>query len=446
MSANGKRGAISRATAAIIVDQVLSHGRSLEQALPQNLRANLDPRDASFIKALVYGALRGHPLHQQLIHGLLSKPLKQKDAVLEALLSVSLFQLLESERPDFAVVSAAVDATAVLKRPHARGLVNAVLRNFLRQRDSLLAAAATDESVRYRLPVWLLHRLQAAYPQDWSVAAEASTRQAPMWLRVNKVRTAVADYQQRLAAAGHPTEQAPACSATALKLLVPAPVDQLPGFADGDCSVQDIAAQLAAQILAPKHGEHVLDACAAPGGKSCHLAELTANSATLIALDSSAERVERILENAERLNANIMPLVGDATTPDVWWDGDLFDRILIDAPCSATGVIRRHPDIAYLRRDTDIETLTTLQATILDRLWPLLKPGGQLLYATCSILPAENGELIAAFLKREATAECLPINLLENLATPLASPGSQLLPGNPLDSDGFYYALLQKQK
>jgi len=440
-----KRGARSRATAAIIVDAVLAHGRSLEQAVPQHLSSEIDPRDASFIKALVYGALRGHAMHHHLVTSLLSKPLKKKDAVLEALLSVSLFQLLESDRPDFAVVSAAVDSTAVLKRPHSRGLVNAVLRNFLRQRDTLLAAANADESVRHGIPAWLLQRLQSAYPESWTAVAEASTRQAPMWLRVNKIQTAVADYQQRLADACHPAELPPAVSTTALKLLAPAPVDQLPGFADGDCSVQDVAAQLASQILAPQHGEHLLDACAAPGGKSCHLAELTANSATLIALDSSAERVERIIENAARLNANITPLVGDATTPDAWWDGKRFDRILIDAPCSATGVIRRHPDIAYLRRDTDIETLTKLQATILDSLWPLLKPGGRLLYATCSILPEENDALIAAFLQRESSAERLPIDVLEELATPLAGPGYQLLPGNPLDSDGFYYALLQKQ-
>jgi 16S rRNA (cytosine967-C5)-methyltransferase len=309
-----------------------------------------------------------------------------------------------------------------------------------------LAAAQADEGSRYRLPVWLLQRLQSAYPQHWKPVAEAATRQAPMWLRVNKNRLAVAEYQQHLTSLGHPVEEPPECAATALKLLAPAPVDQLPGFAEGDCSVQDVAAQLAAQILAPQPGEHLLDACAAPGGKSCHLAELTANAATIVALDSSAERAERIVENATRLGATLTPLVGDATQPADWWDGKLFDRILIDAPCSATGVIRRHPDIACLRRPSDIQVLTLLQAAILDSLWPLLKPGGRLLYATCSILPAENDELVAAFLQREAAAERVSIEILDGLATPLNGPGYQLLPGNSLDSDGFYYALLQKRQ
>ena len=440
----GKIGAASRAAAAAAVDAVIHNGRSLEQVIPECLTEALSPRDVTLVKALVYGALRGHCLHQCLISKLLSKPLKKKDIVLESLLSVSLFQLLESDQPDFAVVSATVDAAAVLGRPHARGLVNAVLRNFLRQREVLLKAAMQEPAARYRLPVWLLDRLRSSWPDTWEAIAAASNLQAPMWIRVNQQRTSVSDYQQQLKTDINLSAESSAVCPGSLKLESAVRVDVLPGFESGHSSVQDIAAQLAATILAPKPGEKILDACAAPGGKTGHLAELSAYGANITALDHSAERMQRVTENLERIGANATLIVGDAAAPEGWWDGELFDRVLLDAPCSATGVIRRHPDIPLLRRDSDISALTDLQERMLAALWLVLKPGGQLLYTTCSVLPVENQSVVAAFLQGHPEARVLPVDCLEHVAAKHIGPGHQLLPGNPLDSDGFYYALLEK--
>lgn len=445
MSASaGKIGAASRAAAAAAVDAVIHNGRSLEQVIPECLTEPLSPRDVTLVKALVYGALRGHWLHQYLISKLLSKPVKKKDLVLESLLSVSLFQLLESDQPDFAVVSASVDAAAVLGRPHARGLVNAVLRNFLRQRDVLLKAAMQEPAARYRLPVWLLDHLRSSWPDTWEAIAAASNLQAPMWIRVNQQRTSVSDYQQQLKTGINLSAESSDVCPGSLKLESAVRVEMLPGFGSGHSSVQDIAAQLAATIMSPKPGEKILDACAAPGGKTGHLAERSAYGADITALDHSAERMQRITENLERIGANATLVVGDAAAPEGWWDGELFDRVLLDAPCSATGVIRRHPDIPLLRRDSDISALADLQKRMLAALWLVLKPGGQLLYTTCSVLPIENQNVVATFLQAHSEARVLPVDRLEHVAATHTGPGHQLLPGNPLDSDGFYYALIEK--
>ncbi len=437
-------GAETRAVAASAVDAVIRKGRSLDRVLAHAVMHELSPQDAALVRALVYGTLRGHYLHSKLIAELLTKPIKKKDAVLESLLSVGLFQLLESRQPDFAVVSSTVDAAAALGRPHARGLINAVLRNFQRQRDKLLAIAIKDQQARYGLPAWLLERLRSDWPSSWESVAKASNEQAPMWLRVNQSRTTVNNYQQALHAELDESGILSDVCPDAIRLEQAVSVDRLPGFSDGDSSVQDVSAQLAATVLQPQAGDRILDACAAPGGKTCHLAELTNNKATIVALDNSADRMQRVSENLERLGATVTTLVADASEPDAWWDGEQFDRILLDAPCSATGVIRRHPDIRFLRRPSDIVELTQLQADILDSLWPMLKPGGHFLYATCSVLRAENQDVITAFLKRESTAALSKIDTLASIAVKDSGPGYQLLPGNAAEGDGFYYALMQK--
>ncbi len=436
------RGAGSRAAAAQALHSVLHEGRSLDAALPPLLEDLPDSRDASLARALVYGSLRNHQLHQHLLKRLLNKPLKQKDRVLESLLSVSLFQLLESERPDFAVVSAAVDATRVLGRPHAKGLVNAVLRNFLRRRDELLHAAQEHDEVRLAMPGWLLKKLRHSHPDNWESIVAASNTQAPMWLRVNTGQCSVEEYAALLLDAG--IESDPAPFGAGLRLHSPQPVDQLPRFAEGASSVQDIAAQLAALLLEPQAGERILDACAAPGGKACHIAELTKGDALVVALDNSEVRLERVRENAARLKLPLTTVAGDATQPEDWWDDAPFDRMLIDAPCSATGVIRRHPDIPYLRRASDIAELSALQLDILDALWPLLKAGGTAVYATCSVMPEENGAVVGEFLARHSDATLRTHPLLDTYAEPAEHGGYQFLPGNSLDSDGFFYALLAK--
>jgi len=437
-------GAKTRATAAGIVDAVVRRGRSLEQVLDQQALDEFDAKDAAFVRALVYGALRGHYLHRELIRLLLNKPVKKKDAVLESLLSVALFQLQESAHPDFAVVSATVDAAASLGRPHARGLINAVLRNFLRRRDELVAKASQQREARYGLPGWLLDQLRNDWPESLEQIAEASLQQAPMWLRVNNMLGATADYagilQDQTGVAATVVELSPA----ALLPESPVAVQQLPGFGDGRSSVQDLAAQFAAVALDPQPDELILDACAAPGGKTCHIQELTANGASVIALDESAERLLRVGENLERLGLTASVINGDAAGKD-WWDGRLFDRILLDAPCSATGVIRRHPDIRLLRRKDDIAELSELQSAMLSNLWGLLKPGGYLLYTTCSVLRAENSDVIVAFLEATADAGLRSLPALDGLAQPAGEVGYQLLPGNAVNTDGFYYALMQKQ-
>jgi 16S rRNA (cytosine967-C5)-methyltransferase len=438
------RGAETRALAASAVDSVVRKGRSLDRVLANSEINELSSKDSALVRALVYGALRGHYLHSQIIDELLNKPIKKKDAVLQSLLSVSLFQLIESRQPDFAVVSATVDAAAALGRPHARGLINAVLRNFLRHQDKLLANSSKNQEARYGLPAWLLDYLRRDWPAKWESIAKASLEQAPMWLRVNQSRISIDDYQKALEIELNQSVTLSDACPDAICLDQAVSIERLPSFFNGNASVQDISAQLAARLLKPQAGNRILDACAAPGGKTCHLAELTNNEAIIVAIDNSVERMQRVAENLERVGASATSLIGDASEPDDWWDGMLFDRILLDAPCSATGVIRRHPDIRFLRRSSDISDLVHLQSKLLDNLWATLKPGGYFLYATCSILRSENQHVIDAFLNRESTARLEPLNKLGLLTADCSGSGYQVLPGNTFGGDGFYYALMKK--
>lgn len=394
-------------------------GKSLTEAL---LALNNElPAARAAAQDVAYGVLRRYGQGAFILGRLLEKPLTHPET--HALLLAALYRLETRPEATHTVVDQAVAAAGELAGGVFKGLVNGVLRNFLRQRESLLTAVAADDQAAQQHPGWWLTRLRRTYPQDWQRIVAAGNSQPPMCLRVNQRRLTPAEYAVRLEAAGHP-----AClvGRSGLQLLKPAPVDALPGFFDGLVSVQDAGAQRAAELLDPAPGAVVLDACAAPGGKTAHLLEQT--DLDLLALDIDSGRTRRIEENLQRLGLNATVRVADCSAVDQWWDGRLFDAILADVPCSASGVVRRHPDIKWLRREGDIRRFAQTQTAILDALWPLLKPGGKLLYATCSVFPEENGAQIDAFLVRQPHAERLHTE--------------QLLPQE--EHDGFYYALLRK--
>jgi 16S rRNA (cytosine967-C5)-methyltransferase len=433
-------GALTRALAARAVAVVLSRGQTLDAALDAVLAGGggsdldagqLPDRDRAQVRALAFGAVRNHLRHRALLKELLDRPLKGGDCTLEALLSVGLFQLADPEHPDHSAVSATVAATRLLGQDRAAGLVNATLRRYQREAPGLLDRLRALPAAWYSHPAWLLDRLRADWPDDWQEIAAANQQHPPLWLRVNRNRASVGDYAARLARELGLTATPLSGFPDALKLESAVPVQRLPGFAEGFVSVQDAASQLAAHLLAPEPGMRVLDACAAPGGKTAHLLECAGGQLDLTALDISAERLTQVEGNLRRLGQRATVLVGDATEPGSWWDGRPFDRILVDAPCTATGVIRRHPDIKLLRRAADVPGLVSRQGLLLERLWPLLQPDGKLLYSTCSLLQAENQAVVADFLVA-GRARLEP-------GTP--APGLQLLPG-ARDTDGFYYALM----
>lgn len=375
-----------------------------------------------------YGTLRFYGQLRAILDLLLQKPVQ--DAAVRALLLVALYQLQYSRSAAHAVVDHAVRAAEALKKPWAKGLVNAVLRNFLRQRISLLEQAAASEEGRYSHPQWWIDKLRRQYPDDWATLLETNNQHPPMTLRVNRRATSTAAYLDLLHQQGIEGQQV---EEHAILLEQPVSVDKLPGFGDGMASVQDAGAQFAARLLDVADGMRVLDACAAPGGKAAHLLELA--GIELTALDSDPERLKKIEQTLQRLKLEAHCLVGNAARPEEWWDGKPFQRILADVPCSASGVVRRHPDIKWLRREADIAAFAAQQAEILDALWRVLGRDGKLLYATCSVFAEENQQQIAQFLERHEDAQCLPLSL------PAAKDG-QLTP-NP-QHDGFYYALLLK--
>jgi 16S rRNA (cytosine967-C5)-methyltransferase len=436
--ADSGQGAAVRATAATAVSAVCHHGRSLTDALAQ-APLPADPRDGALLQELAFGTIRLLPRLRALTAILLKRPPKPADRVIEALLFVGLYQLMATRIPAHAAVSATVAAARRLQRPWASGLINASLRRFQRDGEALLARADQDPAARWLFPDWLLARLQQAWPEDWQAIVEASNGRGPMFLRVNPLRTDLAGYAARLAAAGIAARPVPG-QPDALRLERPLATRALPGFDEGLVSVQDLNAQWAAPLLDPQPGERVLDACAAPGGKSAHLAEYARGALALTAVDADAERVETLRANLDRLGVVATVARGDAATPAADWPGRPYQRILLDVPCSATGVIRRHPDIKLLRRADDIPALVAVQAAMLDALWPLLAAGGRLLYATCSLLPEENEQQVLAFLGRCPDAREVP--LTPAVGRPRAA-GRQLLPGDG-GGDGFYYALLER--
>lgn len=414
--------------AARAVSQVLG-GRNLNQVLLAALgNARLAPQQRAQAQDLCYGTLRHYARLREILAQLLQKPLK--DEHIRSLLLVSLYQLAYTQTQAHAVVDHAVRVTAQsLRKASAKGLVNAVLRNFLRRRDELLSADSGEEA-RYGHPLWWIEKVRAQYPEAWESILDSGNQHPSMTLRVNSRRGSVASYLARLEEAG---VSARAVGRSGILLERPVAVDRLPGFFDGAVSVQDGGAQLAAPLLDVADGMRVLDACAAPGGKSAHLLELA--DIELTALDHDAVRAKKITENLARLGLHARCLVGDAADPRQWWDGRPFQRILADVPCSASGVVRRHPDIKWLRREDDIAAFAAQQARILDALWQCLEQGGKLLYVTCSIFGEENGQQLAGFLRRHADARPIPL-------TDHAERGLQCLPDQ--EQDGFYYALLVK--
>jgi 16S rRNA (cytosine967-C5)-methyltransferase len=433
-----------RAAAARAVTSVAHGGRTLEVALADG---QVPAVARAAVQSLAYGTVRWHIELAALLRLLTDKPRSKIDPDVESLVLVGLFQLLHGETPEHAAVAETVEAVRVLGKARSAGFINALLRRFQRERAALLERAHASLPVRLAHPQWLVDAVQADWPAHWESMLTANNGHPPMWLRVNARRGSRDAYRARLAEAGIEATDCP-FAPEALRLARPMDVGRLPGFAEGDVSVQDAAAQLAAVLLDARPGERVLDACAAPGGKACHVLETTPGLASLTALDSDPDRVGRITENLGRLGLAAAVVTGDAGRPADWWDGRPFERILLDVPCSGTGVIRRHPDIKLLRRATDIPALAANQARLLEALWPLLAPGGRLVYASCSVIRAENAGVVGTFLARTPGAvdvtESVRLPVVGLPSTPGPGPGYALLTG-AADTDGFYYACLKKQ-
>ncbi|MGQ0751009.1 MAG: 16S rRNA (cytosine(967)-C(5))-methyltransferase RsmB [Betaproteobacteria bacterium] len=419
--------------ASTAVSQVLA-GRSLDSGLGALWREHpsLPAQQRALIQDLCYGALRFHGYLDTLLGALVEKPLR--DDKLASLIRIALYQLEYTRAGAHAVVDQAVLACVRLGHPAAKGLVNAVLRNYLRRAVELRARVRRSEAARYSYPKWWIDKLRQQYPRHYAGMLEAGNRHPPMTLRVNRRRCMVSEYLATLRERDIP---AAPLDGNALVLERPRPVTELPGFAEGLVSVQDAAAQRAAPLLELTAGQRVLDACAAPGGKTAHILE-TADVA-LTALDRDAVRLERVRANLQRLGLNANVLYGDALEPEAWWDGRPFERILADVPCSASGVVRRHPDIKWLRRPGDIGGFAEMQARMLAALWRLLVSGGKLLYATCSVFQEENHIQVERFLDRHRDARRLP---LPGDDTTRQEHAGQILPDDR--HDGFFYALLQK--
>ena len=426
-------GTETRVAAARVLDAVLHRGRSLRTELAAVLPKLADPRDRARVEAICFAALRNRARHDAALKAWMQRPLPPRDQPLRALLHAGFAQLDPLQLPAHAALAATVEAARALGHPRQAGLVNALLRRA--QREGLPPA---DPAAAW--PDWLLARLRADWPGDADAIVEASATPAPMWLRVNRRLGSRAAYLERLHAAGIEAAVADGLP-DALRLGKAVPVALLPGFGEGAVSIQDGSAQLVADALAPPPGAHVLDACAAPGGKAAHLLERDP-ALRLLALDIDPARLQRIGQAFERLGLDGQATLraADAAVADCWWDGDAFDSVLLDAPCSATGVVRRQPDVLVHRRESDVAALVALQARLLDALWPTLAPGGTLLYATCSILREENARQVEAFLERTPDAVAEP---LDPRFGRIDGPGRQRLPGED-GMDGFFVARLRR--
>jgi len=419
--------------AAIAVQHVLAGA-----TLPTALATVAEERGQAMVQELAYGTLRHWGRLDAIARRLATKPVA--DPLLHILIAVALYQLDHTDAPAFAIVDQAVEAAIEVARPQAKPLVNAMLRRYLRERETLnTEIAAASPVARWSYPRWWIGRVQADQPQRWESILAAGNERPPLTLRVNIRVTARDDLAQRFEAEG--IAVAPVGD-SGLIVRAPQAVATLPGYADGAFSVQDAGAQLAAPLLALQNGLRVLDACAAPGGKTTHIAELAA--VDVVALDSDAGRLRRVEQNLDRLRlSNVRVVAGDAAVPSGWWDERPFDRILADVPCTASGIVRRHPDAKWLRRKSDLATFATQQQRVLEGLWPLLAPGGRLLYTTCSLFDAENEMRISEFLGKHGDALRETISFPQNID----HVGGQLLPsGNAAghNQDGFFYALLRK--
>ncbi|WP_047290173.1 16S rRNA (cytosine(967)-C(5))-methyltransferase RsmB [Pseudomonas protegens] len=432
-----------RLAAAKALTAVLNGKASLNSSLPIQLD-KVEARDRGFTQDLAFGTARWQPRLSALATKLLQKPFKAADADVEALLLVGLYQLLYTRVPAHAAIGETVGCADKLKKPWAKALLNAVLRRAQRESETLLAELEHDPVVRTAHPRWLQKSLKAFWPQQWEAICAANNAHPPMILRVNRRHHSRDAYLNLLSEAG---VAAKACvySQDGIVLDEALDVRSLPGFAEGWISVQDEAAQLAAELLELAPGQRVLDACCAPGGKTCHILEVQPALAGVVAVDLEAKRLVRVRENLDRLGLDAQLIAADGRDTQAWWDGKPFQRILLDAPCSATGVIRRHPDIKLTRQPEDIAALAQLQGELLDAMWQALEVGGILLYATCSTLPTENTEVIEAFLARTPGARELDIGgQLGQPAAGLKQPHGRQLLAQEGGHDGFYYAKLIK--
>ena len=428
-----------RALAAHCIYAVVDQGRSLANELPKQQLKAAD-KDKALLQELCYGVLRYLPELEHDVRQLMDKPLTGKQRIFHFLLLVGLYQFKYTRIPDHACVAETVAAAQALKAHRLKGLINGVLRNFQRQQKHPITNQAKPlaDAIQYNHPSWFIKKIQQAYPDQWQEILAANQIKPPMWLRVNQQHNSIEQYIELLIQANIDYQFIDPNSG-AIQLSQAQDVNKLPGFEQGWVSIQDGAAQQAAIILDSQTGDNVLDCCAAPGGKTCHILERTPTIATMTAIDIEEKRLVRVKENLARLQLSAEVITGDAAKPNTWWNKQPYDRILLDAPCSGTGVIRRHPDIKWLRKASDIETLVKLQQEILNAIWPLLKVGGTLVYATCSVLPEENNLQIAQFLQNNSDARLLNIDRTKT------STDWQILPTNK-NMDGFYYAKIQKKE
>jgi len=425
-----------RLLAAQALTSVLCNNGSLASSLPKALEA-AEHGDRALIQQLCYGTCRHFPQLELIAEQLLHKPMKTQDQDIYALILMGLYQIKAMRTPDYAAVDATVQAAKASGKRWADKLINGVLRSYIRGGADLEEVLNEHDAYRYNHPQWLISKVSNHWPDQWQAILAANDPQGALTLRVNTRKINREDYVVALAEAGHP---ATACqySPVGVQLDKACEITQLPGFDEGWFSVQDEAPQLCAELLHLEAGQRVLDACAAPGGKTCHLLE--AEDVQVVAVELEERRIGRMEDNLFRMDLQAQIICADASEPDQWWNGEAFDRILLDAPCSATGVIRRNPDIKMLRTNEDILQLAQLQLKLLTNLWPLLKPGGYLLYATCSVLRQENDRLVGRFLKQQPEAQHCAIEADWGIGLDV---GRQLLP-NPASHDGFYYAKLHK--
>jgi 16S rRNA (cytosine967-C5)-methyltransferase len=431
----------ARSLAASLLAHVINDGKSLSDVLPAAFKDITSPSERALVQELVYGTLRWYYRLRALLDYLLHRPFRQRDGDLYCLLLLGLYQLSRMGVPSHVAVNETVQATRELKKEWASGLVNAVLRGYQRETARLDSVEYLAREARYAHPEWLIDVLQTDWPADWGQILDAGNQRPPLSLRVNRRQIGRDDYLLMLQHAGI---KARAMNHATHGIIVesPVPVEVLPGFTEGRVSVQDGAAQLATSMLDLAAGQRVLDACAAPGGKTAHILESEPGLESLTAVDINPGRVRRVEENLSRLGLVARVIQGDAANPEAWWDGLCFDRILLDVPCTATGVIRRHPDIKLLRRPRDIPALVSRQAHLLQAMWPLLSDGGMLLYTTCSVLVEENDRQIGRFLSAHQNAEATAIEMVWGLR---CAHGRQILPGED-EMDGFYFSCIRKTK
>jgi len=422
-----------------VIHEVISKRKHLDQVLSTQLITLKDPREKSLARELSYGIMRFYPRLTHIARLLLRKSFKPKDEDVLVLICSGLYQLDYMRIPDHAAISATVETARKLGKPWACELINAVLRRYQREKSLLQEKVANSEIAHYSHPQWMISLLRDEWPDHWREILESNNQHPPLQLRVNLQRHSRDDYLRLLEQSGIAAIPCQFLS-TGITVSKPVNVDEIPGFQTGDVSVQDFGAQLAVNILDPQAGQRVLDACAAPGGKTGHIIEYAPEIAELIAVESDQERTELLRANIDRLGLSVHVVNADVSDVSAWWDGRCFDRILLDAPCSAIGVIRRHPDIKVLRAPGHIHLFTGTQSKILESVWPLLKPGGRLVYSTCSILNAESDDQIATFANKYDDARILSIDADWGIRSP---HGRYILPGQD-QTDGFYYALMTK--